>query len=127
MKKLVVDGADITAIIPRYSNRLIDEASFDSLLSRKRITNDQLCNGIGITKKTLWRFRRRHRVLPVVSGWRMTSLLHARIGDFTVQHSAAPSQALINTILWDTRALPRPEIDDLVERLTERLLAKQSP
>jgi DNA-binding Xre family transcriptional regulator len=99
----MVDGADITAVIPRYSNRLVDPRALDELLSRKRTALFQLCDSVGIAPKTMWRFRQRHRVLPVATGWRITSALTCRIDDFSDQHDGAHNVARINAILWEAR------------------------
>ncbi|MBD0734086.1 hypothetical protein [Streptomyces sp. CBMA29] len=118
MTRLLVDGVDITAIVPRYSNRLIHEDSFARLLSRKRLSVAELCQESGVTQKSLWRFRRHQRVLPVAAGWRMTSALHCRIGDFTVQVANAHSVARIQTIIWEARELSAQERTELVVSLS---------
>lgn len=106
MRRLLIDGADITAVIPRYSDRLVDAESLDKLLHRKRTPIFQLCDLVGIAPKTMWRFRQRHRVLPIATGWRITSTLHCRIDDFTRQYpTAARSMARVNAILWEAREL----------------------
>lgn len=121
MKRLVADGADITAIIPRYQNRLIHPEAWEKLLRRKRTSQAALCAAIGITPKSLWRFTHRQRVLPVVVGWRITSALHCRIGDFTVQYPDAANVARANTILWETRDFTRQQLSDLLEAISLRL------
>lgn len=118
MKRLLVDGADITAVIPHFSNRLIVPDVFDELLHRKRTTVVLLCAEVGIKTKTLWRFRQRQRVLPVTTGWRISSVLRCRIGDFTAQHPDAAMTARINSIVWDARELSPDKFTELIQQLT---------
>lgn len=118
MKRLVVDGADITAVIPRYTNRLVDSEALDRLLYRKRTPIFQLCDQVGITPKSMWRFRHRHRVLPIATGWRITSVLHCRIDDFSTQYETARSMARINSIVWEARDLTFTFRTILIDQLT---------
>jgi DNA-binding Xre family transcriptional regulator len=127
VKRLIVDGADITAVIPRYRNRLVHAESMDTLLHRKRTSVAELADAIGLTQKSLWRFRHRHRVLPIAIGWRITCALHCRIGDFTTQHPTARHEALIESVLWDTRTMPQSHVYDLVDHLRARLHTAAEP
>lgn len=116
---MVVDGADITAVVPRYSNRLVDGEALERLLARKRVAQYALCDLTGMHLKTLWRFKNGHRVLPVTMGWRITSVLKCRIDDFSTQHENAAVKARITSMVWDARHMSGPDLQALIDALIE--------
>lgn len=120
-RRLIVDGADVTAVIPRFENRLVNRDSFYALLERKRVSESQLSDFLTISNKALWRFTHQQRVMPVTVVWRIASNLTCRADDFSSQHPEATAIARKNMILWESRHLPGHIIQDLVEAFTERL------